>query len=59
MIKNLLGLEQTKLNDYEIMAKIKEAQKKNIGEITIFDDDGTKVRVLLPGRIDDEYMDAG
>ena len=59
MIKDLLGLEQTSLGDYDIMAKIKEAQKKNLGEVEFVDEDGKRIRVLLPGRIDDDYVDAG
>lgn len=59
MIKNLVGLGQSTLSDYDIMAKINEAQKKNLNEVDFIDEDGKKVKVLLPSRVNADYMDAG
>ena len=39
------------------MAKLEEARKKNIGEVDFIDEDGKRVRILLPGRVDSDFVE--
>lgn len=56
-LKNLLGLEGTSLSETEILARIKEARSKNIGEIEFSTTEGSKVIVKLPNADFSKYAD--
>jgi len=47
-LKNILGLGETGLTEYEIIAKIKEAQNKNINEIEFIGMDGSVIKIFVP-----------
>lgn len=47
-LKRLLGLEETQISDIEIVAKLNEAQKKNLDEIEFVKGDGSKTIIRLP-----------
>jgi hypothetical protein len=47
-IKNLLGLKDIDISDYEIIAKIKEAQCKNLSKVEFIKLDGSKIKIELP-----------
>ncbi len=46
-LKHLLGLDEAAISDYEIIAKICEARRKNLDSVE-FSIDGRVVRVSLP-----------
>jgi len=59
-IKNILGLGETGLTDYEIIAKIKEAQKRNLNEVEFINIDGSVIKVFIPSTPNfDSGMDLG
>ena len=47
-IKNLLGLAGTNISDCEIIAKLTEAQRRNLDEIEFVKIDGTVIKIQLP-----------
>ena len=47
-IKNLLGLGDIVIADYEIMAKVVEAQKKNLSEVEFIKKDGVRIKIEMP-----------
>ena len=58
-IKNLLGLTDIDISDSEIMAKIREAQRKNLSEVEFIKLDGTRIKIELPTVGFDPSMDIG
>lgn len=59
-IRNMLGLGETGLTDYEILAKIKDAQRKNINEIEFIGMDGSVIKLFVPSIPNfDMSMDLG
>ncbi|MBW2977329.1 hypothetical protein KY331_00640 [Candidatus Woesearchaeota archaeon] len=59
-IKNILGLTETGLTDYEIMAKIREARRKNLNEVDFISVDGSVIKLFIPLIPNfDIYMDIG
>ncbi len=58
-IKNLLGLSDIDISDSEIMAKIREAQRKNLSEVEFIKLDGTRIKIELPTMGFDSSMDIG
>lgn len=64
MIKNLLGITDAGIDDSDIMRKIVEAQKKNIGFIELVKSNGSVIKISLPSvgydpDMDKEYGDGG
>ena len=47
-LKNILGLAETGLSDYEIVAKIRNAQKKNLNEVEFINIDGSVTKIFIP-----------
>ena len=58
-IKNLLGLTDVAISDNEIMAKIIEAQHKNLSEVEFIKLDGSIIKIKLPTMGFDPTMDIG
>jgi hypothetical protein len=58
-IKNLLGLTDVAIADYEIMAKVTEAQQKNLSEVEFIKLDGSRIKIQLPRIGFDPHMDKG
>jgi len=59
-LKNILGLAETGLTDYEIMAKIREARRKNLNEVDFINADGSVTKIFIPLTPNfDPYMDLG
>ncbi|MBW2966185.1 hypothetical protein KY342_03715 [Candidatus Woesearchaeota archaeon] len=58
-IKNLLGLRDVTISDHEIIAKVSEAQSKNLTEVEFIRLDGSIVRIKLPRMGFDPAMDKG
>lgn len=58
-IKQLLGLDESKVSDSDIMERLIKAQKENIEEVDFVKEDGTVVRVRLPNFNLDPYMYTG
>ena len=58
-IKNLLGLTDVAISDNEIIAKIAEAQRKNLSEVEFIKLDGTRIKIGLPTMGFDPSMDIG
>jgi len=58
-IKNLLGLKDIDISDHEIMAKIAEAQHKNLSEVEFIKVDGTRIRIGFPNVGFDPTRDFG
>ena len=57
-IKHWLGIEDLKISDCEVMAKLIDAQRKDLDEIDFETPDGI-VRVKLPHLYLDTYMYSG
>lgn len=47
-IKKLLGLTGTNISDCEIIAKLTQAQRRNLDEIEFVKVDGTVIKIQLP-----------
>jgi len=47
-IKKLLGLDKANISDTEIIARLSEARKKNLGEVEFICPDGSRIKILLP-----------
>ncbi|MBD3248937.1 hypothetical protein GF336_02725 [Candidatus Woesearchaeota archaeon] len=60
-VKELFGLENCNISDYEVMGKLREAFIHNMEEIDFIDNQGNTVRVYLPQMKFDPFMyiDAG
>ncbi len=59
-LKNLLGLKEVDISDYEIIAKVAEARKKGMSEVEFIKIDGSRVKIELPaGMTFDPSMDMG
>ena len=59
-IKKILGLAETGLTDYEIVAKIKEARRKNLNEVDFINIDGSVTKIFIPSTPNfDPFMDLG
>lgn len=59
-LKKILGLSETDLTDYEIVARIQEARKNNLDEVDFAATDGTIIRIFIPSIPNfDSYMDFG
>jgi len=59
-IRNILGLGETGLSDYEILSKIREAREKNLNEINFINADGSLIKIFVPSIPNfDTYMDLG
>jgi len=56
-VKDLLGLQDTLLSDTDILAKLKEALDRKLGEIEFVDRKGVKVVVKLPAGDFSKYLD--
>lgn len=47
-LKSLLGLNETGIADWEIINKLKEAQKKDLDEVEFVGKDGSITKISLP-----------
>lgn len=47
-IKTLLGLDEVRITDVEIMTRFLSAQKRQLGEVEFIKPDGSSVKILLP-----------
>ncbi|MEE9525484.1 MAG: hypothetical protein V3V78_02650 [Candidatus Woesearchaeota archaeon] len=47
-LKGLLGLDNCGISEFEIMQKVRDAQRNNLGEIDFEKPDGTVVKIFLP-----------
>ena len=55
-VKDLLGLEDCGISDYEIMSKLREALVNGLEEIEFVDIEGKTVKVSLPQMQFDPFM---
>ncbi len=60
-VKELFGLGDCNISDYEIMNKLREALINNMEEVDFIDNEGNTVKVSLPQMKFDPFMyiDAG
>ena len=58
-LKNLLGLGESNITEFEIMAKITQAQKNNLENVEFIREDGSIIRISLPNIEFDPHMDVG
>ena len=56
-LKQLLGLNEAGISDFEIIGKLKNAQKQNLDEVDFIKKDGSVVKVHLPHMQFDSLMD--
>ncbi len=56
-VKNLLGLKETGISDFEIMSKVKAAQSHDLDEVDFLTEDGSVVKIHLPHLEFDPMMD--
>jgi hypothetical protein len=59
-LRTILGLGETGLTDYEIMAKISDARKRNLDEVDFINADGSITKIFIPSMPNfDMSMDLG
>ena len=56
-LKTLFGLEDVEISEMEIMARIKAAFERDIGEVEFVSADGSKVIIKLPRMDFSKYSD--
>lgn len=56
-LKKLLGLENSRITEWEIMSKLAEAKKKNVNELMLSTNDGNEIKISIPNMNYDPFMD--